>query len=193
MAWYCDIAAGDPLHCDYHDHEYGFPNADEAALFERLTLEVFQAGLTWRLVLQRRPALRLAFADFDPAQVAAFDAAVVETLLADRSIIRNRRKIEATIRNAATIRDMRQEAGGFDGWLRRNHPRSEADWLRLFKATFRFMGPEIVREFLLSLGFLPGAHRQDCPVQARICALDPPWLVQSARQTPDAATTETPT
>lgn len=192
MSAYCDSAANDPLHRDYHDHEYGFPIADDAALFERLTLEIFQAGLTWRLILQRRPALQRAFAGFDPAKVAAFDLAVVEALLADRTIIRNRRKIEATIHNAAVIRDLRQQAGGFDAWLRQHHPRSEAEWVRLFKATFRFMGPEIVREFLLSLGFLPGAHREDCPVQVRIRALDPPWLAHCPEAMPVATPPEVP-
>ncbi len=176
MGWYCDIAASDPLHRDYHDNEYGFPVADEAVLFERLSLEIFQAGLTWRLVLQRRPALRRGFADFAADTVACFGPEDLARLVGDPSIIRNRRKIEAVIANAAVIVRLRDEAGGMAGWLRAHHPRSEAEWLRLFKSTFRFMGPEVVREFLLSTGFLPAAHHENCPVQARLRALAPPWL-----------------
>jgi 3-methyladenine DNA glycosylase len=176
MASYCDIAASDPLHRAYHDREYGFPVEDEAVLFERLSLEIFQAGLTWRLVLQRRLALSRGFAGFDPERVAAFGADEQAALLADPSIIRNRRKIESIVANATTMLQLREEAGGFNAWLRRHHPRSEADWVRLFKQTFRFMGPEIVREFLLSTGYLAGAHRGDCPIHAEITALRPPWL-----------------
>lgn len=181
MPWYCDIAGSDPLHRHYHDTEYGFPADDEAVLFERLSLEIFQAGLTWRLVLQRRPALRLAFADFDPDRVVAFGEAEIALRMNDPTIIRNRRKIEAVIANAATIIRLRDEAGGLSAWLRRNHPRSEAEWVRLLKGTFRFMGPEIAREFLLSLGYLPGAHREDCPTHAQIVALDPPWRAETVR------------
>lgn len=176
MGWYCDIAQGDPLHRSYHDREYGFPVDGEAVLFERLSLEIFQAGLTWRLVLQRRDGLSRGFANFDPERVATFGEIEIAALLADPAIIRNRRKIEAVVANAATVLRLRDEAGGVAAWLRQHHPRSEADWVRLFRKTFRFIGPEIVREFLLSTGYLPGAHREDCPVYRQIVELGPAWL-----------------
>lgn len=183
MGWYCDIAGADPLHRAYHDREYGFPVDGEAVLFERMSLEIFQAGLTWRLVLLRRDALSRGFAGFEPERVAAFGAEQIASLLADPAIIRNRRKIEAVVANAANVLRLREQQGGIGAWLRQHHPRSEAEWVRLFKATFRFMGPEIVREFLLSIGFLPGAHREDCPTYREILGLQPPWLlVENERQ-----------
>jgi DNA-3-methyladenine glycosylase I len=176
MSWYCDVAPLDDVHRPYHDSEYGFPVADERALCERLALEVFQAGLSWRLVLTKRAAFGAALADFDADRLAAFGANDLERLLGDASIIRNRRKLEAVIENARRIQGLRDSHGGFDGWIAAHHPRDEAAWLALFRQTFRFMGPEVVREFLLSIGVLAGAHRADCPVYARTVAQSPRWL-----------------
>lgn len=178
MSWYCRVAPGHPVHQAYHDREYGFPVADEAVLFERLSLEIFQAGLSWEIVLKKRAALNHAFASFNVDQVAAFGAADVVRLLDDAAIIRNRRKIEAVIANAAQIQVLRSRAGGFARWLDAHHPRRHDDWLRLFRETFRFMGGEVVREFLLSTGYLPGAHASDCPIQAAIVRAAPPWLMR---------------
>jgi DNA-3-methyladenine glycosylase I (EC 3.2.2.20) len=97
LSWYCDVAPGHPVHGPYHDNEYGFPLTDEAGLFERLSLEVFQAGLSWEIVLKKREGLRWAFSRFEVDAVAAYDEAEVARLLADPTIIRNRRKIAATI------------------------------------------------------------------------------------------------
>lgn len=176
MSAYCAIAPGHPWHGPYHDEEYGFPSSDETVLFERLCLEIFQAGLSWLTVLKKRSAFQSAFAGFDVDAVAAFSDTDRKRLLADAGIIRNRRKIDAVITNARIIRSFRETEDGFAAWLTRHHPRDEAAWLKLFRQTFRFTGPEIVREFLLSLGYLPGAHRPDCPVLARIAALQPPWM-----------------
>jgi DNA-3-methyladenine glycosylase I len=172
---YCRAAPAHPLHGPYHDGEYGFPSADEAVLFERLALEINQAGLSWLTVLQKRPAFRAAFADFAVDRVAAFDEADQARLMQDAGIIRNRLKIAAVIDNARRIRALRESHGSFDSWLRFNHPLSKADWIRLFKKNFRFTGGEIVGEFLMSLGYLPGAHEADCPVYERIARLSPPW------------------
>jgi len=182
MSAYCEIAEGHPWHGPYHDREYGFPETDEAVLFERLCLEIFQAGLSWVTVLKKRSALQTAFAGFDVDAVAAFDQSDRERLLADAQIIRNRRKIDAILGNAHIVQSLRDEHGGFAAWLAQGHPRCEAEWTKLFRRTFRFTGPEIVREFLLSLGYLPGAHRDDCPVQSRIIALAPPWLAAAQNQ-----------
>lgn len=177
MSWYCDIAPGHPVHGPYHDDEYGFPMADEAGLFERLSLEIFQAGLSWEIVLKKRGGLRRAFAGFDPDTVAGFGEAEVACLLADPAIIRNRRKIAATIENARRIVALRGSDGGFAAWLAAAHPRDKEEWLKRFRATFVFMGGEVVGEFLMSIGYLPGAHREDCPVASRIRTLGPPWMV----------------
>jgi DNA-3-methyladenine glycosylase I len=176
MSWYCRVAPGHPVHQPYHDREYGFPVEDEAVLFERLSLEIFQAGLSWEIVLKKRAAFNRAFAAFAVDRVAAFDASDLERLLHDAAIIRNRRKIEATIANAAQIQALRVSAGGFSRWLAAHHPRPHEAWLSLFRATFRFMGAEVVREFLLSTGYLPGAHAPDCPVYAAIVRTAPPWM-----------------
>jgi len=175
MSAYCRIAPGHPLHGPYHGLEYGFPAADEAVLFERLTLEINQAGLSWLTVLRKREAFRAAFADFAVDSVAGFGAAEVERLMADPGIVRNRLKIEAVIANARRIQDLRRSHGSFHRWLEAHHPRPPAEWTRLFRQNFRFTGGLIVGEFLMSLGYLPGAHEPDCPVYARILSLAPPW------------------
>jgi DNA-3-methyladenine glycosylase I len=175
-AAYCRTAPGHPLHGPYHDEEYGFPAEDESALFERLALEINQAGLSWQTVLQKRPNFRAAFADFSVDRVARFGEDDVARLLADAGIIRNRLKIAAVIDNARRILELRRSHGSFAGWLRAHHPRDKAQWVRLFGKTFRFTGGEIVGEFLMSLGYLPGAHVPECPVYARILSLSPPWI-----------------
>lgn len=104
-------AAGDPLLRDYYDTEWGMPVTDEIGVFERLALEGFQAGLSWATILRKRPAFREAFAGFDPDRVADFGEADVERLMTDARIVRNRAKIEATIRNAAATVALRPDGG----------------------------------------------------------------------------------
>ena len=168
MSWYCDVAPGHPFHGPYHDLEYGFPLTDDVALFERLCLEIFQAGLSWLIVLKKREALRRAFDGFAPLTVAAYDEAEVARLMADASIIRNRRKILAVIDNAGRVNRLVAAHGSFANWLAAHHPQGLDEWVRLFKQTFVFTGGEVVNEFLMSIGFLPGAHRPDCPVAVRL-------------------------
>jgi DNA-3-methyladenine glycosylase I len=175
---YCEAAPGHPWHGPYHDTEYGFPSGDERVLFERLVLEINQAGLSWLTVLKKRDAFRAAFAGFDVDRVAAFDEADIARLLDNPGIVRNRLKIEAAIANAHHIRELRASHGSFYNWLMAHHPRSLDDWTRLFRRNFRFTGGLIVSEFLMSLGFLRGAHQADCPVYTRILALAPPWARQ---------------
>jgi DNA-3-methyladenine glycosylase I len=177
MSWYCDVAPGHAVHGPYHDKEYGFPLEDERALFERLCLEIFQAGLSWEIVLKKRPALLKAFHRFQVTRVAAYAAADEKRLLADAGIIRNRLKIKAIIENARRIKDMRKTHEGFAGFLATHHPMKKAEWVKLFKKHFVFTGGEIVNEFLMSVGYLPFAHRDSCAVFKRIkkeYAL--PWL-----------------
>ena len=183
MSTYCTVAPGHPLHGPYHDLEYGVPVEDEAVLFERLSLEIFQAGLSWLIVLKRRPALNAAFDGFDVDRVAAYGRRQMSRLLGDAAIIRNRRKIESVVENARRIAGLRASHSGFAGWLGSNHPLSHADWTRLFRATFVFTGPEVVREFLLSIGYLPGAHAEDCPAYRRVARLSPPWMLVAGSKT----------
>jgi DNA-3-methyladenine glycosylase I len=175
MSSYCDVAPGHPYHGPYHENEYGFPNADENALFERLALEINQAGLSWLTILKKREAFKTAYAGFDVDRVAAFKARDKARLLKDAGIIRNRLKIEAAIENAQRIQALRESHGSFADWIDAHHPLSKEEWVKLFKKTFRFTGGEIVGEFLMSLGYLPGAHRPDCPVYKRIVKLKPAW------------------
>jgi len=185
-AAYCRIAPGHPVHGLYHDGEYGFPTSEESMLFERLVLEINQAGLSWLTILKKRAAFRAAFANFEVDLVAAFGPADIDRLLADSGIIRNRLKIEAAAENARRIQALRKSHGSLPGWLDAHHPRSLREWTLLFRQTFRFTGGQIVNEFLMSVGYLPGAHEPDCPVFARILDLSPPW-VRTSEATPTPA------
>jgi DNA-3-methyladenine glycosylase I len=176
MTSYCEFAISDPLHKPYHDQEYGFPLTDDSALFERLVLEINQAGLSWALMLKKRQAFRLAYSGFDPELVAAYGAADRNRLLNDASIVRNRLKVNAAIENARRLVKLRQEFGSFARWLDQHHPLDKESWVKLFKTTFLFTGGEIVGEFLMSTGYLPGAHRQSCPIYQRVLASNPPWF-----------------
>lgn len=175
MSSYCDVAAGHPVHGPHHDHEHGFPARSDDELFERLMLEVNQAGLNWELILKKRETMRAAYAGFEIDAVAAFDENDRARLLDDPGIIRNRLKVNAAIENARRIQQMRETHGSFAGWLDAHHPRDKTEWVKLFRKTFKFTGGEIVGEFLMSTGYLPGAHRESCPVYAQVLALSPPW------------------
>ena len=162
---YCDIAPGHPVHGPYHDTEYGFPVRDDNRLFERLVLEINQAGLSWETILRKREAFREAYAGFDLNRVARFTARDRQRLMRDAGIIRNRMKIDAAIENAKRILALGQP---FASWLDAHHPRTKDEWVKLFKKTFVFTGGEITSSFLMSIGLLPGAHERACPVYARI-------------------------
>jgi DNA-3-methyladenine glycosylase I len=172
---YCDAAPGHEWHGPYHEREYGFPLDDDSALFERLVLEINQAGLSWLTILKKREAFRRAYNGFDVDLVARYGARDKARLLADPGIIRNRLKVDAAIANAQRILELRKTHGSFAGWLAAHHPRSKAEWVKLFKQTFRFTGGEIVGEFLMSIGYLPGAHVESCPVYRSILKQRPAW------------------
>jgi DNA-3-methyladenine glycosylase I len=173
---YCDVAPGHPFHGPYHENEYGFPMKGDAELLERLALEINQAGLSWLTILKKREAFHEAFEGFDPQVVARYGARQKARLLKDASIVRNRLKVEAVVDNAKRILELKKSHGSFAGWLDAHHPLEKADWVKLFGKTFRFTGGEIVGEFLISTGYLPGAHREGCPVGKRVAKLSPPWM-----------------
>ncbi len=178
---YCEFAASLPENTDnsnkhYHDTQYGFPIEDDNELFERLVLEINQAGLSWTLMLKKRQAFQTAFERFDINTVAAFDDTDRERLLADAGIVRNRLKIDAAIFNARQIQALQQEYGSFKNWLDAHHPRSKDEWVKLFKKHFKFVGGEIVGEFLMSTGYLKGAHAESCPVHRKTLKYHPKWL-----------------
>ncbi len=169
----------DQLHRDYYDNEWGNQVRDEQGLFERMSLEAFQSGLSWAVILRKRDRFREVFIGFDPDAVAEFDEAKVTELLADAGIVRNRAKIEATINNAKCVIDLRSEGGlaeliwsaepqeqprpvsYADVDLR---PESIALAKRLKKAGFKFVGPTTVQAMLEAAGVLNhhlvGSHRR---------------------------------
>lgn len=164
------------LHKNYHDSHYGFPINDDDELFGRLIMEINQAGLSWETILKKEEGFRKAYKNFNIKKVATFNEKDRERLMADAGIIRNRLKIEAAIENAKTILELRKQHGSFGNWLEAHHPKPKEDWVRLFKRTFRFTGGEIVSEFLMSIGILPGAHVDDCPVAKKVRKSKPLWL-----------------
>lgn len=163
------------VHKEYHDLYYGFPIADDNELFCRLVLEINQAGLSWTTILRKQAAFRKAYHNFNIAKVAKYNEKDRERLLNDAGIIRNRLKINAAIENAKAILLLQKEHGSFKQWLDHEHPKSKEEWVKLFKKTFRFTGGEIVNEFLMSTGYLPGAHTPDCPVHKKILKSKPAW------------------
>lgn len=163
------------LHKNYHDNHYGFPLHDDNELFGRLLLEINQAGLNWEIILKKEQAFRNAFSGYDIHKVAAYKEKDRERLLNDAGIIRNRLKIDAAIENARVILALQKEYGSFDKWLEHHHPLTLAEWVKLFKKTFRFTGGEIVNEFLMSIGYLPGTHDESCPAYKRILKQKPMW------------------
>ena len=173
---YCRKCAALPpdstdLNKHYHDRVYGFPVEDDNALFERLVLEINQAGLNWTLILNKQKAFQTAFCGFDIAKVAAFDENDIARLLTDKNIVRNRLKINAAIYNARKILEIRAQYGSFKNWLDSHAPQNKEAWVKLFKKTFKFTGGEITGEFLMSTGYLDGAHDEDCPTYAEILRL----------------------
>ncbi|MBN1450358.1 MAG: DNA-3-methyladenine glycosylase I [Anaerolineales bacterium] len=183
MKPYCEYVLAHPedeYNKRYHDTEYGFPLEDDNQLFERLILEINQAGLSWITILKKQENFRRAYDDFDIATVAFYRESDRARLLSDAGIIRNKLKINAAIENARRILELRKEYGSFKGWLDAQHPLPREDWTKLFKQTFLFTGGEIVNEFLLSTGYLPDAHSPDCPVYPAILEQRPPWSTHTS-------------
>ena len=177
---YCSVIermSGDKqtLHKNYHDNHYGFPIHDDNELFGRLIMEINQAGLSWETILKKEASFRKAYHHFNVKKVAAYTEKDRERLLQDAGIIRNRLKINAAIENAKTILTLQKEFGSFEQWLEHHHPKTKEEWVKLFKKTFRFTGGEIVNEFLMSTGYLRGAHTDNCPVQKKVLKSKPMW------------------
>ena len=174
---------GDPLYEAYHDDEWGHPVTDERGLFERVSLEAFQSGLSWLTILRKRPAFREAFAGFEPDAIARFDGADVERLMSDAGIVRNRAKIEATIANARATVDLRDGGSPLSElvWAHRPEPRPAPNSLAdmpaqlpeaaalakaLKRSGFRFVGPTTVYAAMQACG-LVNDHVATCPVRPR--------------------------
>lgn len=175
--WWCGT---DPLYVTYHDTEWGVPERDGRALYEKLILDGFQAGLSWITILRKRDAFRRAFADFEPEQIARFTEAHVEALMLDAGIVRNRAKIDAAIGNAAAFIAIQAEFGSFAAYQWRfsdgrvvqgerrtladvpaTTPLAEAMAKDLRRRGFRFLGPTVIYAHLQATGVV-NDHLLDC-------------------------------
>jgi DNA-3-methyladenine glycosylase I len=170
----CEWATGgDPLYLTYHDEEWGVPSHDDRHLFELLTLEGAQAGLSWLTILRKREGYRVAFAQFDPGRVARFDRRKVERLLEDPRIVRNRLKVESTVNNARRVLETQDGFGSFDTYLWQfvdgapivgrfrtlrylpsETQQSKAMSKDLKKRGFRFVGPTVCYAFMQAVGLV---------------------------------------
>ena len=179
---YCTFAVAKEegsVHKRYHDTAYGFPITNDDELFGRLILEINQAGLSWTTILNKEESFRAAYSNFSIQKVASYNEQEVARLLSDAGIIRNRLKIAAAVYNAQVIIGIQAERGSFKAWLDSQHPKEKAEWVKLFKQTFKFTGGEIVGEFLMSTGYLPGAHDTSCPTYHKILKSKPFWKQKS--------------
>lgn len=172
---YCLKESAHEVHREYHDTEYGFPIESDDELFGRLILEINQAGLSWETILKKKDNFRKAYAEFSIEKVANFTEKNRAALLNDAGIIRNKLKVNAAIHNANEILEIQKEFGSFKKWLDDSFPLKKEDWVKLFKKHFKFVGGEIVNEFLMSTGYLPGAHEKSCPIFDKIEKLNPKW------------------
>lgn len=164
------------LHKNYHDHHYGFPIDNDDELFGRLIMEINQAGLSWETILKKEASFRAAYHNFNISIIAAYTEEDRTRLLSDTGIIRNKLKINAAIENAKTLLELQKEFGSFEKWLEFHHPKDKMEWVKLFKKTFKFTGGEIVNEFLMSIGYLEGAHSENCPIYKKILTTKPKFL-----------------
>ncbi len=177
---YCTFAKDLPkgnLHKTYHDTEYGFNCNSDNQLFEKLALEIQQAGLSWSVILAKREHIRKAYSNFDISIVSKYNNYDIKLIMENKNLIRNFLKINATIYNAKQILKIRREYISFKKWLDYHLHLNLNEWTKLFKKTFKFTGPKITKEFLMSSGYLAGAHNKNCKVYSLILKKKPPWLI----------------
>ena len=168
---YCEFVSSLPLdnvHRVYHDTQYGFPIESDDELFGRLILEINQAGLSWTTILNKQDNFRLAFSSFNVDKISKYKEEDIKRLLNDTGIIRNKLKIKAVIYNAQQIKTLQKENGSFKNWLDNNSTLTLSEWVILFKKTFKFTGGEITKEFLISTGYVDGAHIHSCSIYKKI-------------------------
>lgn len=178
---YVAILPKDNVHRVYHDNAYGFPIANDDELFERLVLEINQAGLSWDTILKKQENFQKAYDNFNVKKVAKYGQKERARLLGDAGIIRNRLKVDAAIHNAQVIVGLQKEHGSFKKWIDMNHPKTKEEWVKLFKKTFKFTGGEIVNEFLQSTGYLPSPHDASCTVHKKIIKAKPAWYTTNMK------------
>ncbi len=176
----CEWCSATEQYLQYHDNEWGFPVSDDRRLFEKLSLEGFQSGLSWRTILAKRENFRAAFADFDFARVARFGQTDVERLLADAGIVRHRGKIEAVINNAQRAQELVAQEGSLAAFIWRYEPEplpapqivsTSAESIALSKDLkkmgWKFVGPTTVYAFMQAMG-LVNDHAVGCVIRAKV-------------------------
>ncbi|MBS4027572.1 MAG: DNA-3-methyladenine glycosylase I [Ignavibacteriales bacterium] len=157
----CKWATGDPLMEEYHDFHWGVPPKNDNELFERMTQQIFQAGLSWKTIWHRHREFYKAFDKFSVKKVAEYDSKEKKRLLNDASIIRNKAKIEATLENAKRILAVKKEFGSFQKFLE-SIPNELSACQKEMKVRFKFMGPEITRMFVMNIGKIEDTHEKEC-------------------------------
>lgn len=175
---YCKNLPEDNVHRMYHDTMYGFPIPDDNELFGRLLLEINQAGLSWDIILKKEASFREAYCNYNIRQIAAFSEEDRERLLNNAGIIRNRLKVDAAIYNAKEVLKIQEESGSFKQWLDEQKFTTKEEWMKVFKKRFKFTGGEIINEFLMSTGYLKGAHIENCIIFDEVIKNNPKWLEQ---------------
>jgi DNA-3-methyladenine glycosylase I len=159
---HCQNLTLDNIHRVHHDTVYGLAITDENELFGRLLMEINQAGLSWDTILKKEDNFRNAYSNFDIKKIARYAEKDIDRLLNDAGIIRNRLKINAAIVNAQRILELQKEYGSFFQWIKMQNVEDISSWVKLFKKEFKFVGGEIVNEFLMSIGRIEGAHSPEC-------------------------------
>ena len=166
----------DPIHKKYHNSVYGFPESDDNKLFEKLSLEINQAGLSWDIILKKYTELKKAYSGFNIIKVAAYKSDQINELLNNKKIIRNKLKIYSIVYNAKAILKIQKDHKSFKSWLDKKKCKNINQWVKLFKKKFKFIGIKITEEFLLSSGYIEGAHNKECKIYNEILKSNPNWL-----------------
>ena len=162
-------------HKYYHDNIYGFPCKNDNEIFGRLVLEINQAGLSWDIILKKEKTIKKAYKNYSFNEIAKFDECDIKRILNDKGVIRMRRKAIAIIYNAKRFVSLAEKHHSFKKFLDKHHSLSLSEWVSLFKKEFKFVGNEICKEFLTSIGYLKGAHKKSCPIYKKILKEKPMW------------------
>ena len=172
---FCETKEPQDINRLYHDTQYGFPIDSDDELFGRLILEINQAGLSWQTILKKQANFRRAFDDFSVEKIANYNQEKIDELLQNSDIVRNKLKINAAIHNAKVVLWLQKEHVSFKKWLEINSPKTREEWVKLFKKDFKFVGGEIINEFLMSAGYLKGAHDETCNIFNVVLLSNPNW------------------
>ena len=162
---YCLSLPKENIHRVYHDTEYGRNEYDNNKLFEKFCLEINQAGLSWDIVLKKRKTLSIAFDQWSIDKVAAYDQKKIKELTLNTGVIRHRKKIESIVYNANQILLMHKNGISFSNWLESLKGKSLDECLIIFKKKFKFVGTEIVKEYLQAINIMEGAHDKNCKIK----------------------------